>query len=61
MPSLGGGIGTIAGAMIGAVLMQSLASGMILLGVDTPLQNIVVGIVLVVAVWLDTLYRKRVK
>jgi|UPI0000543A94 D-xylose transport system permease protein len=59
--SLGGGIGTIAGAMIGAVLMQSLASGMILLGVDTPLQNIVVGIVLVVAVWLDTLYRKRVK
>jgi len=59
--SLGGGIGTIAGAMIGAVLMQSLASGMILLGVDTPLQNIVVGIVLVIAVWLDTLYRKRVK
>lgn len=57
--SLGGGVGTIAGAMIGAVLMQSLATGMILLGVDTPLQNIVVGFVLVVAVWLDTLYRKR--
>src|SRR5690606_7045332 len=31
--SLGGGVGTIAGAMIGAVLMQSLATGMILLGV----------------------------
>ncbi|WEX10033.1 sugar ABC transporter permease [Chelativorans sp. AA-79] len=59
--SLGGGVGTIAGAMIGAVLMQSLASGMILLGVDTPLQNIVVGAVLVVAVWLDTVYRKRVQ
>jgi len=59
--SLGGGVGTIAGAMMGAVLMQSLASGMILLGVDTPLQNIVVGVVLVIAVWLDTLYRKRVK
>ncbi|WP_336055401.1 sugar ABC transporter permease [Nitratireductor sp. CH_MIT9313-5] len=58
--SLGGGVGTIAGAMIGAVLMQSLATGMILLGVDTPLQNIVVGLVLVVAVWLDTIYRKRV-
>ncbi|WP_274423129.1 sugar ABC transporter permease [Chelativorans sp. YIM 93263] len=57
--SLGGGVGTIAGAMIGAVLMQSLATGMILLGVDTPLQNIVVGAVLIVAVWLDTLYRKR--
>lgn len=58
--SLSGGVGTIAGAMMGAVLMQSLASGMILLGVDTPLQNIVVGLALVVAVWLDTVYRRRV-
>ncbi len=58
--SLAGGAGTIAGAMMGALLMQSLQSGMVLLGIDTPLQNIVVGMVLVVAVWLDTLYRKRV-
>jgi len=59
--SLAGGVGTIAGAMLGAVLMQSLQSGMVLLGVDTPLQNIVVGIVLVAAVWLDTVYRRRVQ
>ncbi|WP_378947850.1 sugar ABC transporter permease [Mesorhizobium sp. ANAO-SY3R2] len=58
--SLAGGSGTVAGAMLGALLMQSLQSGMVLLGLDTPLQNIVVGMVLVVAVWLDTLYRKRV-
>lgn len=57
--SLAGGSGTVAGAMLGALLMQSLQSGMVLLGVDTPLQNIVVGVVLVLAVWLDTLYRKR--
>ena len=57
--SLAGGAGTIAGAMLGALLMQSLQSGMVLLGIDTPLQNIVVGAVLVLAVWLDTLYRKR--
>ena len=57
--SLSGGTGTIAGAMLGAVLMQSLQSGMVLLGVDTPLQNIVVGVVLVLAVWLDTIYRRR--
>lgn len=56
--SLAGGVGTIAGAMIGAVVMQSLQSGMVLLGLDTPLQNIVVGIVLVIAVWLDSIYRK---
>ncbi len=40
--------------MLGALVMQSLQSGMVLLGVDPPLQSIVVGAVLVVAVWLDT-------
>jgi D-xylose transport system permease protein len=57
--SLAGGIGTIPGAMLGALIMQSLQSGMVLMGLDAPLQNIVVGIVLVLAVWLDTLYRRR--
>jgi D-xylose transport system permease protein len=57
--SLAGGVGTVAGAMLGAVLMQSLQSGMVLLGVDTPLQSIVVGAVLVAAVWLDIVYRRR--
>ena len=57
--SLSGGIGTIPGAMLGALVMQSLQSGMVLVGVDAPLQDIAVGIVLVVAVALDTLYRKR--
>jgi D-xylose transport system permease protein len=58
--SLAGGAGTVMGAMLGALLMQSLQSGMVLLGIDTPLQNIIVGFVLVLAVWLDTMYRKRV-
>ena len=57
--SLAGGVGTVAGAMLGAVLMQSLQSGMLLLGVDTPVQNVVVGAVLVIAVGLDTLSRRR--
>lgn len=57
--SLGGGLGTVAGAMLGALVMQSLQSGMVLMGLDTPLQNIVVGLVLVIAVWLDRLYRSR--
>jgi D-xylose transport system permease protein len=57
--SLSGGIGTIPGAMLGALVMQSLQSGMVLVGVDAPLQDIAVGIVLVVAVALDTVYRKR--
>ena len=59
--SLSGGVGTIAGAIIGALVMQSLQSGMVLMGIDTPLQSIVVGAVLVFAVYLDTLYRSRAK
>ena len=57
--SLAGGLGTVAGAMLGALVMQSLQSGMVLLGVDTPLQSIVVGLVLVFAVWSDGVWRRR--
>jgi len=57
--SLQGGVGTIVGAMIGALVMQSLQSGMQLVGLASPLQSIVVGAVLVFAVWLDAIYRRR--
>lgn len=56
--ALAGGIGTIYGAIIGALIMQSLQSGMAMVGVDAPYQNIVVGFVLVLAVWVDIQYRK---
>lgn len=58
--ALAGGVGTIWGAILGALIMQSLQSGMAMMNVDTPYQNIVVGLVLVVAVWVDIIYRKRV-
>jgi len=57
--SFAGGIGTIPGAVLGAVVMQSLQSGMVLLKVDSPIQDIVVGLVLVAAVGLDTILRRR--
>ena len=47
-------------AVLGALVMQSLVSGMVLLGLDAPLQDIVVGIVLVAAVAIDSWYRRRV-
>lgn len=59
--SLSGGVGTIYGAIIGAFVMQSLKSGMVLIGFDAAIQNIVVGAVLVLAVYVDTLYRNRTK
>ncbi len=57
--SFAGGIGTIPGAVLGAVVMQSLQSGMVLLKVDSPIQDIVVGVVLVAAVGADTALRRR--
>jgi D-xylose transport system permease protein len=57
--SFAGGIGTIPGAILGAVVMQSLRSGMALLLVDSPTQDIVVGVVLVVAVGFDAYLRRR--
>jgi len=59
--SLAGGIGTIYGAMLGALLMQSLQSGMSLLNFDSAYQDIVVGGVLALAVYLDQVYRRRAK
>ncbi len=59
--ALSGGFGTIHGAILGALIMQSLQSGMAMVGVDAPYQNIVVGVVLVLAVLIDIIYRKRLE
>ena len=39
--------------------MQSLQSGMVLIGVGAPVQDVVLGVVLVTAVAIDTIYRRR--
>ncbi len=57
--SLAGGHGSIAGAILGALIMQSLESGMVLLGVTSPVRQIVIGLVLIVAVWIDAAVRRR--
>ena len=57
--SFAGGIGTIPGAVLGAFVMQSLAYGLSFMGVNSPGQNIVAGIVLIVAVGFDTFNRRR--
>jgi ABC-type xylose transport system, permease component len=57
--SFAGGIGTIPGAVLGAFVMQSLAYGLSFMGVNSPGQNVVAGIVLIVAVGLDTFNRRR--
>jgi D-xylose transport system permease protein len=59
--SLAGGTGTVYGALLGALTMQSIQSGMQLLNLPAAFQNIVVGTVLVLAVFVDQLYRRQVK
>jgi len=57
--SLAGGIGTIPGAILGAVIMQSLENGMVLLGVSSSMRQIVIGVVLILAVWFDVVYNNK--
>lgn len=51
--SLRGGRGSVAGALLGALLMQSLENGLVLLGASSALRQIVIGAVLILAVWAD--------
>jgi D-xylose transport system permease protein len=57
--SFAGGIGTIPGAVLGAFVMQSLAYGLSFMGVNSPGQNVVAGVVLILAVGFDTFNRRR--
>jgi D-xylose transport system permease protein len=60
--SLAGGVGTIYGAIIGALVLMSLQTGMVLIGFgDGSYQRIVIGVALVLAVYLDNLYRRKTK
>jgi len=57
--SFAGGVGTIPGAVLGAFVMQSLAYGLSFIGVNSPGQNVVAGLVLILAVGFDTWNRRR--
>jgi D-xylose transport system permease protein len=57
--SLAGGQGTITGAILGAVIMQSLDNGMVLLGISSAMRQLLIGAVLIVAVWFDVVYNKN--
>jgi putative multiple sugar transport system permease protein len=59
--SAAGGVGSIFGSLIGALVMISLTSGMNLMGVDANLQYVVRGFVLVAAVIFDVTTRRSGK
>lgn len=57
--SLSGGSGSVGGALLGAVIMQSLDNGMVLLGMSSALRQVAIGLILIAAVAIDTGVARR--
>ncbi|MBJ3814306.1 sugar ABC transporter permease [Shimwellia pseudoproteus] len=57
--SLAGGVGTVAGAVMGAFIMSALDNGMSMMDVPTFWQYIVKGAILLLAVWMDSATKRR--
>lgn len=56
--SLFGGVGTVWGSMVGALLITTLNNGTDLLGVSTYFQSVLLGVVVLLAVYIDN-FRRR--
>jgi ribose/xylose/arabinose/galactoside ABC-type transport system permease subunit len=57
--SLMGGEGSLAGTLVGALIMGVLRNGLNLLGVSSFLQQIVIGAVIIFAVLVDTVLKRH--
>lgn len=57
--SLLGGRGSILGTVIGALIMSVLVNGLRIMSIQTEWQNVVVGIVVLLAVFLDSLRNRQ--
>ncbi|VXC30853.1 D-ribose transporter subunit; membrane component of ABC superfamily [Pseudomonas sp. 8Z] len=57
--SLAGGMGRITGTVIGALILGVMASGFTFLGVDAYVQDIIKGLIIVIAVVIDQYRNKR--
>jgi len=56
--SLAGGVGTVGGTLVGTAIMQVLANGCVLLGIDPFVQKVLIGAIVIAAVAFDA-YRRR--
>ena len=57
--SLFGGVGSVFGTFVGALILTLVLNGMNLLAVNASWQPLVTGVIVVFAVWLDMISRKR--
>ena len=56
--SLFGGIGTIAGTLVGVFIPIILLNGFVILGIPPFWQTVAMGAVLIIAVWIDQIKRR---
>jgi len=59
--SASGGVGTIFGALIGALVMGLINNGMNLISIEVYWQHVVKGAVLLLAVWFDISTKNKTK
>ena len=59
--SLGGGRGSVVGALTGAAIMAVIRSGCDQLGVEQPYQEIIIGTIIIVAVAIDQFRQRGLK
>jgi ribose transport system permease protein len=57
--SLMGGVGTVSGTMIGAFIIGVLRNGLNMAGVSAFIQQIIIGVVVIMAVYVDQLRSRR--
>ncbi|GLI24276.1 MULTISPECIES: ABC transporter permease [Xanthobacter] len=57
--SLFGGVGSVFGTFVGALILTLVLNGMNLLAVNSSWQPLVTGVIVIFAVWLDMIGRKR--
>ena len=56
--ALSGGAGTVLGSVLGALIVQFLESGLLLMDVSIGLRMVIIGQVLIIAVVFDVVYRR---
>lgn len=59
--SLSGGVGSVGGTLLGALLMGTLNNGMSLMNIETNRQMVIKGVIIVVAVLIDVVSSKKAK
>jgi len=57
--SLFGGRGTVGKTIVGALIMQIVQSGLVMLNVPSPIQQAILGFIIIFAVWVDLFIQRR--